>query len=239
VRQDTLARCCCADDGTSSTLPVGQTFIWHRHPLPILQRELQVQDESAHEFDPTISQFDPKDFTSTTGQDAASSSIGTIIKFEPEPEDLLPVSLNAKPPISSTSNATLKQEDTHDVESKPEDEEEEEQATEEYSRIIPFPERVLFLRQTSSKLYYASLPSAPPGEPNSTASTNLEELDLNYLTRHFQLPPSPLSPALTLKEQYAHWARLDPLVFGKSWERGFTPRGVRVCRTDPWECLVS
>lgn len=54
-------------------------------------------------------------------------------------------------------------------------------------------------------------------------------------TTEDQSPPTPLR----LTEQYRHWKALDPLLFGKAFDRGELPEGVRVVRQEGWECLIS
>lgn len=146
-----------------STLPVGQTFLWHRQPVP-------------------------------------SSSLTDYSRFEETP--------------------FIKQEDPSPVEQEP---------TEEWSRAVRDPPRVLYLRQSPTKIYYTSITTT------STAST--VSADKAYLLDLFNSDIT--APHGTLTDVYAAWAEQDPALFGKAWGRGEVPRGVRVLRQDPWECLIS
>lgn len=106
--------------------------------------------------------------------------------------------------------------------------EHDEQPTTEWSRAIRDPPRVLLLRQTNSKIYYTSMPRTPC----STASADKE-----YLLDLFNMDIT--APHGTLRDVYQAWAVQDPALFGKAWARREVPRGVRVLRQDPWECLLS
>lgn len=96
--------------------------------------------------------------------------------------------------------------------------------TDEWSRAIPNPPRVIFLRQTPHAIHYASLPSSPRAD-----RTYLLDLFNTHVT----------APHGSLSRVYDAWARADPALFGKTKERNRVPRGVRVLRQDPWECLIS
>ena len=162
---------------------------------------------------------------------------------------------------------------------------------EEYSRVIPDPDRVVLLRQTPSKIWITSvLPStstststtvtattSSPGSISADGSISYDEekraRDRAWFMDYFQLPmmlpfipplsatvvtttatptvstipidqatetPSrPRPRPLELKSQYRHWKDLDPLLFGKAYDRDELPVGVRVVRQEGWECLIS
>ncbi|KAH8081551.1 DNA glycosylase, partial [Filobasidium floriforme] len=119
---------------------------------------------------------------------------------------------------------TFEQEQVHEQEI---DDPEEDEPLEEYSRAIPNPDRVILLRQTKTKIWIVSV------LPNSAAER--EERDKAWFADYFQAPLLPLP----LMDQYAHWKELDPLLFGKAYDRDELPKGVRVVRQEGWECLIS
>jgi N-glycosylase/DNA lyase len=84
---------------------------------------------------------------------------------------------------------------------------------------------------------YFQLPNLSLGEPSSTSGVNPVDhpADPSRGEDRFGAPPLPLP----LMEQYAHWKELDPLLFGKAYDRDELPKGVRVVRQEGWECLVS
>lgn len=108
--------------------------------------------------------------------------------------------------------------------------------TEEWSRAIPDPARIIFLRQTPTKIYYASISSCPTSSSSSTIPTD-PATDRAYLVDLFNLDVT--APHGTLADVYETWAAGDPLLFGKTFRARAVPRGVRVLRQDPWECLLS
>lgn len=101
------------------------------------------------------------------------------------------------------------------------------EASEEFSRAVDNPPRVVRLRQTSTQLHYAVV------YPDVEA----EQQDLDYVqTRrwlhdYFQLD-------YNLDDLYAEWKSRDPSLFGKI-ELDGRAVGVRLLRQDPWECLVA
>jgi hypothetical protein len=84
---------------------------------------------------------------------------------------------------------------------------------------------------------YFQLPSLSLGAPISTLMGNSEDHPAEPSTGENQLGAPPLP--LPLMDQYAHWKELDPLLFGKAYDRDELPKGVRVVRQEGWECLVS
>jgi hypothetical protein len=84
---------------------------------------------------------------------------------------------------------------------------------------------------------YFQLPNLSPGAPSSILMGNSEDHPAEPSTGENQLGAPPLP--LPLMDQYAHWKELDPLLFGKAYDRDELPKGVRVVRQEGWECLVS
>lgn len=143
-----------ANMSLANTLPVGQSFLWHRTPLELA---LSVKMEPTHSGDEL-------------------------------------------PPV------------------------------EEFSRALDGPSRVIFLRQSSTKLYYTSVaPDADRTREDSHAH------DLRYLEEYFQLTRFP-----SLPDMYIDWRDRDPGLFGRL-DVTADPRaqGIRVLRQDVWECLIS
>lgn len=149
----------------ANTLPVGQSFLWHRHQLL------------------------------------------------PSPSSINPSS-SSKP--------------VHDPET----------PTEEFSRAVHCPPRVICLRQTSSRIYYTTL---HPDSALFTYDTARKET-LDWIRDYFQLDRYP-----DLEGMYAEWKQRDPGLFGKldldfkglGVGEGGRARGIRVLRQDPWECLIA
>jgi hypothetical protein len=103
--------------------------------------------------------------------------------------------------------------------------------TEEWFRAIPNPSRIILLRQTPTKIYYTSNPTSPSSPitpPDADRAYLLDLFNIDVTARHG-----------SLADVYAIWAAADPLLFGKAWRAEGVPRGVRVLRQDPWECLLS
>ncbi len=131
----------------------------------------------------------------------------------------------------------VKQEDISDSESEPEDQDlADDRCEEEWSRAIPYPSRVILLRQTSTKIWYTSiLPSDTTR--HGSESIPLPDLDLIYLRNLFQLPPAstlPSTPSL-----YSTFTALDPLLFGRTSRSIGLPKGIRVLRQEPWETTIA
>jgi hypothetical protein len=103
--------------------------------------------------------------------------------------------------------------------------------TEEWSRAIPNPSRIILLRQTPTKIYYTSIPTSP------SSPITPPDVDRAYLLDLFNVDVT--APHGSLADVYSMWAAVDPLLFGKAWKAEGVPRGVRVLRQDPWECLLS
>ena len=95
--------------------------------------------------------------------------------------------------------------------------------TDEFSRAIDHPSRVIFLRQTPTDLWYTTV---SPGLSQS------DRLDLQWLNDYFRLGPHP-----NLEPLYKDWRQRDPGLFGTVDTT--RAQGVRVLRQDPWECLVA
>jgi hypothetical protein len=83
---------------------------------------------------------------------------------------------------------------------------------------------------------YFQLPTLSPGVSSSISVGCPGDRHTELAGENQQRPP-PLP--LLLMEQYAHWKALDPLLFGKAYDRDELPKGVRVVRQEGWECLVS
>lgn len=84
---------------------------------------------------------------------------------------------------------------------------------------------------------YFQLPNSSLGEPSSTSGVNPVDRPADPPTGENRLRAPPLP--LPLMDQYAHWKELDPLLFGKAYDRDELPKGVRVVRQEGWECLIS
>ena len=87
---------------------------------------------------------------------------------------------------------------------------------------------------------YFQLPNLSPGATSSTSGVNPVDRPVDPSpgvpgVNRLKAPPLPLP----LMDQYAHWKQLDPLLFGKAYDRDELPKGVRVVRQEGWECLVS
>lgn len=134
----------------ANTLPVGQSFLWHRYPIPATKAETEAE---------------------------AGPS-------EPQP-------------------------------------------TEEFSRAVDNPPRVVRLRQTPTQLHYSVI----------YPDTRSEELDkaltvtAAWIKDYFQLDHD-------LDALYREWRQRDPDLFGKI-DINDRAVGVRLLRQDPWECLVA
>lgn len=100
--------------------------------------------------------------------------------------------------------------------------------TEEFSRAVDSPPRVVCLRQSPTQIYYTAIPATPAAQ----TSTLAEDTRL-WLEDYFQLAQFP-----DLTTLYRTWAERDPALFGKA-ELQATAIGVRVLRQDPWECLIA
>lgn len=177
-----------------STLPVGQTFLWHRQPL---RREGFVRDGDGNvkhgvDGESLVERVEVERIDESSSQ--------AFIKHEPIDDTLHLI----------TTDASLNNDPSH--------------ATEEWSRAIPHPRRIIFLRQTPRVIHYASRPSFPAA-------------DRTYLLDLFNMHVT--APHGSLARVYDAWAGADPALFGKAMGKGRVPRGVRVLRQDPWECLIS
>jgi hypothetical protein len=310
-----------------STLPVGQTFVWHRLALPTKFRSypgsgssspapeelVKVEDASSAMKVETSSPFATSQIklemsettwngpTTATTTTTTVTSTSSMVKIEEHPQAELDTAAPMMPElpldVSSSSNAVLhtpqadpkvedgpesivavplaqrspeKQEQVHEQGN---DDLEEDEPLEEYSRAIPDPDRVVLLRQTKRKIWIVSvLPDSAVAEHNkldgiTTGKAEREERDRAWFADYFQLPnlslgapcsipmgnseDHPAEPStgenrlgtpplpLPLMDQYAHWKELDPLLFGKAYDRDELPKGVRVVRQEGWECLVS
>ncbi|GHJ86460.1 hypothetical protein NliqN6_2862 [Naganishia liquefaciens] len=172
------------------TLPVGQTFLWHRQGI---QRGWMAERVG----------------------DTVEGESRTFVKQEPGP------------PVKQEPETPIKQEPTDPsplVNPEPSFDTPPSLPTDEWSRAIPNPPRILFLRQTPSRIYYTSLPPHP-----ATDRAYLVDLFNVHVTAEYG----------SLNGVYDAWAHGDPALFGKTRERGGVPTGVRVLRQDPWECLLS
>ncbi|KLT45667.1 DNA glycosylase [Cutaneotrichosporon oleaginosum] len=101
--------------------------------------------------------------------------------------------------------------------------------TEEYSRAVDNPPRVVCLRQSLNALYFTAVhPTVEASEADRAAG-----LTRSWLEDYFQLTRYPDLEAL-----YADWRIRDPNFFGKV-DLGERAVGVRVLRQDPWETLIA
>jgi hypothetical protein len=178
----------------NSTLPVGQTFIWHRHALPI-KPSLSPKPETLG-VATTVSGGDQVIATDTTthtsvfikreeetssetwkvehtiktehteirSQATLVSSSSSAINVKPEPDLELVL-----PPSDIESKPVLDQNvhpDTLAARTEAEEPTDEEtEPTEEYSRAIPAPDRAILLRQSSKRIWFVSvLPENSPDE---------------------------------------------------------------------------
>nr|ODN77321.1 N-glycosylase/DNA lyase [Cryptococcus depauperatus CBS 7841] len=101
--------------------------------------------------------------------------------------------------------------------------------TEEYSRAIDNPPRVVCLRQSAARIYYTAIypDTVSPNFDKDNSITN------RWINDYFQLERFPDLEALYLK-----WRNQDPYLFGRI-ELHDKSTGVRVLRQDPWECLIA
>lgn len=101
------------------------------------------------------------------------------------------------------------------------------EVTEEYSRAIDSPPRVVCLRQAPTHIYYTVVPATLAATSSAPDDTRL------WLEDYFQLSQYP-----DLTQLYQAWEERDPALFGKT-ELNAKAVGVRVLRQDPWECLIA
>lgn len=160
----------------ANTLPIGQSFLWHRHQL--------VPDTP----------------------------------LQPIPGPSCP-NRPSTPPKSEPIHA-------------------DERPTEEFSRTILDPPRVVCLRQTSSRVYYTAI-----HHDSSQDATDVKEgRTKRWLMDYFHLDRYP-----DLEGMYADWKSRDPGMFGRldvdydglALGQGGRARGVRLLRQDSWECLIA
>jgi hypothetical protein len=217
-----------------STLPVGQTFLWHRQPIR--------KDENASAF-ATLPDTKP-DVNSFEDSAAVTKSIRTVTQTKTvlnESASHVKVKMEE---ITEEVTITVKTEDERQECVKEENETTDPDTgpLEEWSRAIYDPPRVLFLRQTPTKIYYTSIlpPSVRPPNPELTLNSctiGNPDIDRAYLADLFNIELT--ARFGSLKEIYARWAEQDPLLFGKAMKARAVPQGVRVLRQDPWECLIE
>jgi len=101
------------------------------------------------------------------------------------------------------------------------------EASEEFSRAVDNPPRVVRLRQTSTHLQYSAVyPNVSSEEQDKALSATS-----NWIRDYFQLD-------YDLDNLYKEWTARDPNLFGKIDVSGKAV-GVRLLRQDPWECLVA
>lgn len=101
--------------------------------------------------------------------------------------------------------------------------------TEEYSRAVDDPPRVVCLRQTTSSVFY----TAVYRDPAAWASDQAIDLTRRWIDDYFQLTRYP-----NLEQLYENWRLRDAEFFAKV-ELDERATGVRVLRQDPWECLFA
>lgn len=216
----------------NSTLPVGQTFIWHRYPLTTPQ-ESHIETVK-EEVDVVKEEVDGINVASDSHLAVQIQDTREFIKTEEGKT------------FDKAQESLVEQDEAESLD----------EPLEEYSRAIEGPSRVILLRQSRTKLYFTSiLPT-----PDLLDRNELAYLDARFVVDFFQLPNSFLSNGsaspssssggssvaprgsrvpLPLPEQYDRWAELDPLLYGKAYHKGLVPLGVRVCRQEGWECLIS
>lgn len=102
-------------------------------------------------------------------------------------------------------------------------------ASEEYSRAVDNPPRVVCLRQSPTELYYTAIHPTP----EAAAADKASGLTRAWLEDYFQLDRYP-----DLTTLYEDWRTRDSVFFSKI-ELDQRTVGVRVLRQDPWECLVA
>ena len=101
------------------------------------------------------------------------------------------------------------------------------EASEEFSRAVDNPPRVVRLRQTPTHLQYTAVyPDAQSEERDKALSATH-----TWIHDYFQLD-------YDLDKLYKEWTARDPSLFGKIDIDGKAV-GVRLLRQDPWECLVA
>lgn len=103
------------------------------------------------------------------------------------------------------------------------------EVTEEFSRAVDNPPRVVCLRQSPTHIYYASI-QAVQETPQSLQTSDVTRI---WLEDYFQLARYP-----DLSKLYSVWIDRDPVLFGKT-ELNAEAVGVRVLRQDPLECLIA
>ncbi|ORY23036.1 putative purine-specific oxidized base lesion DNA N-glycosylase [Naematelia encephala] len=103
------------------------------------------------------------------------------------------------------------------------------QPSEEFSRAVDDPPRVVCLRQSATTLYYTAIHPTDQAAERDLQSNSTKR----WLSDYFQLDRYP-----DLSQLYADWRNRDPGLFGKV-ELDGRATGVRVLRQDPWECLVA
>nr|XP_018263816.1 N-glycosylase/DNA lyase [Kwoniella dejecticola CBS 10117]OBR85974.1 N-glycosylase/DNA lyase [Kwoniella dejecticola CBS 10117] len=103
------------------------------------------------------------------------------------------------------------------------------QPSEEFSRAVNDPPRVVCLRQSPTHLYYTAV------YPTSHGAEQDKERGVTkaWLEDYFYLKAQP-----NLEKLYEEWRVRDPDLFGKV-EVSDRAVGVRVLRQDPWECLIA
>ncbi|WVW83052.1 hypothetical protein I302_105069 [Kwoniella bestiolae CBS 10118] len=101
--------------------------------------------------------------------------------------------------------------------------------TEEFSRAVDNPPRVVCLRQSQDHLYYAAV------HPNDHAASTDTEIGTTrkWIDDYFHLQAFP-----DLEGMYEDWRTRDPDLFGKV-EVNERAVGVRVLRQDPWDFITS
>ncbi|KAJ9113962.1 hypothetical protein QFC19_000158 [Naganishia cerealis] len=229
------------------TLPVGQTFLWHRQPLRKEGQQCISPPTSTTPLDLKT------DFNISGNDSTADESFQTVIRTETVSDagehrvNVKVEAIEEEVTISvkdecQDSNGILADIQEYSNEAK-ETEEPEAAPLEEWSRAISNPPRVILLRQTPTKIYYTSvLPStaepsnrAPP--PDDDCIIGNSDIDRDYLLDFFNID---LTASFgSLKGIYSLWAGQDPSLFGRAWKAQAVPQGVRVLRQDPWECLID
>ncbi|KAL1409683.1 proteasome regulatory particle subunit [Vanrija albida] len=101
--------------------------------------------------------------------------------------------------------------------------------TEEFSRAVDNPPRVVCLRQSPTCIHFTAI--HPTAE--AAAADRDSGLTRQWLDDYFQLGAYP-----DLVGLYDDWRGRDPAFFGKV-DLGDRAVGIRVLRQDPWECLLA
>ncbi|KAJ9101727.1 hypothetical protein QFC21_003066 [Naganishia friedmannii] len=224
------------------TLPVGQTFLWHRQPIrkdadsSVLAALPDARpDVDAYKTPATVRETVRAVTQTETVVDERMHDAKVKIE-EIKEEVLIRVKTEDHDPIRvlhERQESVKEEQEMQDLDAEP---------LEEWSRAIRNPPRVIFLRQTPTKIYYTSIvpPSTQPPHPElptDSCTIGNPETDRAFLVDLFNIELT--ARFGSLGEIYTRWAEQDPLLFGRAMKTRAVPQGVRVLRQDPWECLIE